>query len=486
MKVTFLIPPVLDGTRDVDRCFGCNYSIYFLPLLPVLYMATLLKNEADVVILDFPAQKKSRADFENFVACDDSDIYIFYTVFLCQKTDILARECLRKKRPGAYFIFSGPQATFNPQDFLDKEDTFMLRGEPEFIALELVRALKARSDLTGIPGLSYRGSGKIIHNPQLSIINDIDRLPIPDRSMLDHKFYYNPKLHNIPHTAALTSRGCFGRCWFCVPNSLSYARELEYKKHSQGKPAPRLHSAWRVIEEFRGISRLGFKSVSIIDDEFLWDDERTIQICSGVKDLKLEWSCLARPDKVSGRAARAMKEAGCAYVDLGVESFDEEVLKEIGKDMLPQDTERAVQVLRENDIEVEINVLFGATPKETKKTIRKTLRAVKKLNVDYALFSIANPFPGTDFYQAAKKEGWMVYGDYVAVDPSKSAIIAYPHLSKKKLEQFVAYAYLSFYFSPHYLLKQLLKVRSLKDFFNKFSAALKFFIRNFSNHRVSK
>src|SRR3989338_6683944 len=102
MKVSFLIPPVLDGTRDVDRCFGCNYNIYFLPLLPVLYSATVLKNDGESVsIVDFPAQKKKKEDFLKFIRNDNSDVYIFYTVFLCQNTDLMSREFIRGARKDA-------------------------------------------------------------------------------------------------------------------------------------------------------------------------------------------------------------------------------------------------------------------------------------------------------------------------------------------------------------------------------------------------
>ena len=480
MKVTFLIPPVLDGTQDVDRCFGCNYSIYFLPLLPALYSATLLKGEVEAVsILDFPALKKTKNDFKNFIQNDNSDVYIFYTVFLCQNTDLSARNMIREVRADARFIFSGPQATFAPEVFLDKSDTFAARGEPDFIIREIIRCLKSNSGLNNIMGLSYCLDGDIVHNPSGSIVMDIDEIPIPDRALLDHRPYFNPKLRNLPHTAVLTSRGCFGQCWFCVPNSLSYARELEYKKYFGRKPPPRLHSAERVIKEFLEIAKLGFKSVSIIDDEFLWDEKRTLEICAGIKDLELEWSCLCRPDKINEEVAKAMAGAGCAYVDLGTESFDQEILYAIKKDMLPADTERAVNILKKYNIQIEINILFGATPKETEATIKKTLMELKRLNVDYVLFSIANPFPGTDFYYAAKKEGWLFYGDYVPVDPARNAIISYPHLSKAKLERLVSYAYLTYYFNPHYLLRQLVKIRNPRDFWNKFSTALRFFRKNF-------
>lgn len=480
MKVTFLIPPVLDNTHNVDRCFGCNYGTYFLPLLPVLYPATILKEAADIVsIRDFAAFKNTEADFRDFIQSDNSEIYVFYTVFLSQKTDSLARDIIRELKNNVFFIFSGPQATYAPELFLDKDDTYVVRGEPEYLMREVTRAIKAGAGFSQVKGLSYRNGQELIHNPPAPFITDIDEIPIPDRALLDHTPYCNPKLHAIPHTAALTSRGCYGRCWYCVPNSLSYAQELEYKKYYHRKPPPRLHSAERVIKEFRAIAESGFRSVSITDDEFLWDENRTVEICSGIKGLKLEWCCLARPDKVTEKAVKAMSQAGCRYVDLGTESFDPDILAAIRKDMSPQDTKKAVRILKDYGISVEINVLLGATPQETEETIKTTLKEVKKIGADYVLFNIANPYPGTDFYDAARKNGWLIYGDYVPADGTREAIISYPHLSKERLEQFVAYAYLSYYFNPRYILKEVIKLKGYRDFKNKFSAALRLIKRNF-------
>jgi radical SAM superfamily enzyme YgiQ (UPF0313 family) len=480
MKITFLIPPVLDGFNNVDRCFGCNYSIYFLPLLPALYVATLLKKETEKIsVIDFPAQKKTEQDFKEFIENDNSDIYIFYTVFLCQNTDLIARRLIRGRVLNARFIFCGPQPTWAPEVFLDKSDTVVIRGEPEFISREVIRILKANSNLGEIKGISYRQDTEIIHNQAAPYIMDIDQIPIPDRTLLDHRPYFNPKLRKLPHTAVLTSRGCYGRCWFCVPNSLSYARELEYKKQTGRKPPPRLHSTERVIEEFNNIANLGFKSVSVIDDEFLWSEERTLQVCAGIENLKLEWSCLCRPDMINAKVAEALARAGCSYVDLGTESFDEGVLNAIGKDLAPSDTRKAVSILKNYHIAIELNVLLGATPQETEATIKKTLREVKRLNVDYVLFSIANPFPGTDFYYAAKKNGWMVYGDYVPVDPAKESIIYYPHLSKEKLQRYLSYAYLSYYFNPLYILKQIFQIKGIRDLRNKLMTAFNFIKRNY-------
>ncbi|HNX81297.1 MAG TPA: radical SAM protein [Candidatus Omnitrophota bacterium] len=480
MKITILIPPVLDKTAAVDRCFGCNYSIYFLPLLPALYIGTILKSLVESVeIIDFPAQKKNEKDFREFLKKDNSGVYIFYTVFLSQQTDLMARSIIRMLCPNARFIFTGPQASFAPESFLDQSDTFAVRGEPEFIVKDLVNSIKAGMQPIEIKGVSFLNEGKIIHNPASPVIANLDDIPLPDRSLLDHRPYYNPKLQGMPQTGMLTSRGCFGQCWFCVPNSLSYARELEYKKMHGVKPPGRVYSAQRVIAEFKDIRDRGFKAVSIIDDQFIWDEKRTLEICRGITGFGIAWSCLCRPEKITDEVACAMKKAGCVYVDMGTESLDQDVLLAIKKDMTPSDTQRAVEILKRNDIEVEINVLLGASDKETEGTIKRTIAQVKKLDADYVLFSIANPFPGTDFYEAAKSRGWLVYGKYVPVDPAKNSIISYPHLSKKKLESLCAYAYLSYYFTPRYIARQLCRVKSFADFFNKASTAIRFFFKNF-------
>jgi len=478
MKITFLMPPSLDGERCADRCYGCNYGIYFLPHLPTLYMATILQNDRyEIAIRDFAAKKQKKKDFLNFISNDDSNAYVFFTVFLSERNDIEARRLIRNIQDDAKYVYCGTQATWNPTAFLD-ENSYVIRGEPDFTILELAKVLQGHENIENVNGVSFMKNGKVKHNASRDLIKNIDDVPIPDRTLLDHSPYYNPKLSKTPHTAVLTSRGCFGKCWYCVPNSLSFARELEYKKYYDKKPAPRLHSVERVINEFREIAKLGFKSVSIIDDEFLWNDKRTVAICEGIKKLNLEWSCLARPDMVTEKSAKAMSEAGCYYVDLGVESFDQKVLDAIRKEMKVEDISKTIKILKDYGIEPEINVLLGATPVETEETIKKTINEVEKLDVEYVLYSIASPFPGTDFYYAAKEKGWMTTEDYIPIDPDKESLISYRHLSKNKLEELMNEAYKEHYFNPKYIIKQIKNIKSVKDFVNKTNTAINLIRRN--------
>lgn len=476
------MPPALDGTSAADRCFGCNYGIYPLPHLPTLSMATLLRdNGFSVAIHDFASKKTSVDEFRQFILKDDADICIFFSVFLSGKTDTLAREMIRNCRTSIRFIFTGTQPTSCPDQFLDMNDSYVIRGEPEFILLNLLQNFSAGKDATGINGVSWIKNNSIIENGSAGIIEDLDTLPIPDRTLLDHTPYYNPKLSRTPHTAILTSRGCFGKCWYCVPNSLSFSRELEFKRFSGKKPIPRLHSVRRVIDEFQIIHSQGFKSVTVLDDEFLWNEERTIAICNGIREFKLEWLCLARPDMITDQSVTAMAEAGCRYIDLGIESFSQSILNDVGKNISVGCARNAIATIKKYGIEPKVNILFGASPLETEETIRNTIDIAESLGVRYVLYNVAAPFPGTDFYTAARANHWFVTpdNDYHPLDPSAEAIIEYPHLSQKRLEYFLSYAYRRHYFNIGYLLSQIRSVQSFSDFWNKLGAAGRIFKRHF-------
>jgi radical SAM superfamily enzyme YgiQ (UPF0313 family) len=469
MRVSFITPPPLDGKPPVDRLYGCNYGLYFLPHVPTLYLATESKNNGHKVeIMDFASQKRDAKAFESYIRRESSDIYIFYTVFLTSETDKIAREMIRKANPNAKFVFIGPQPTWDPKMFLDKKDSIVVRGEMDISLQKALSAIGSGKGLSKVKGVSGVG----FENGMSEIVKDINKLPTPDRSLLDHTPYFNPKMKKTPHTAMLTSRGCSYRCSYCVPNSLSFARELEFKKKNKKKPVVTVRSADSVIKEFKELVDQGFRSVSIIDDQFLWEEKRTLDICDGIKDLGIEWSCLARPDRISKRTAEAMASAGCSYIDIGVESFDQSILDSVNKDLKVPEVFKAIDIIKNAGIEPELNILLGSSPLETEETIKKTLDTVKSLDVRYVLFSITSPFPGTDFYYMCKKNGWMTTPDYVPIDPAKDSLISYPHLSKERLEYWASRAYREFYFRPSYILKQLADVESFSDLKNKVGAAI--------------
>ena len=474
MKVNFITPPPLDGKMPAERIFGCNYGLYSQPNIFVLYSATVLKNAGhDVKVTDMVIENYDKKDFEKYIRNDDADVYVFYTVFLSKKTDIVAKKLIRRLRRGAKFIFMGTEPTANPKDFIDKSDVFVVRGEPEESVKELVEALDNRKKLNSIKGISYF-SRRVVNNVMRPPIENLDKLPIPDRTLIKREKYFNPKFPN-PFTIMLTSRGCFGQCYYCVPCSLSFAREIEYKKCFNRKPIPRQRSAESVVKELKLLHEQGYKSIYFVDDQFMWwDKKRMIKIFAALRKYGFKWGALARADTLlDEKIIRAMSKTNCSFIDIGIESFDQNILDYIRKGERVEDYYKSIRLLKKYGIEPEINVLLAASPLETKETIRKTLNEVKKLDCKYVLISVCTPFPHTEFHKIAKKEGWMTGKDYMPLDPIRSAQISYPHLTNKDLTEIVRNAYKEFYFRPKYLLKQLMDIRSISDVANKVRVAIK-------------
>ena len=252
----------------------------------------------------------------------------------------------------------------------------------------------------------------------------------------------------------------------CIPCSYSFAREIEYKRHFGKKPLVGLRSAKNVIAEFRQLKAEGYNAVAVIDDNFVNGKDRTIAICNGIKELGLEWGCLTRADAIKDpEIVKAMAEAGCRYVDLGVESFDQKVLDYIHKDMTVEDNIRAINLLRQYGITPKVNILFGASPYETEESIRRTVETAKKLDLDYISFGVVIPHPQTEYYKDIKAGGMFATEskDFEAVDPIKQATIDLPHISQKRLQEMVKWAYRSYYLRPSYAFRMLKKVKSFKQ-----------------------
>ena len=477
MKIDFIVPP---GKRRVpERVYGCSYQLYPQPELPMLYCASVLENSGHEALLrDFPLEANSEKDFEEYIWTSEADCFVLHSVYLSAQNDIDAARKIRTIRKDTPIIFFGPEPTRVPEEFLFDENLFIVRGEPELSFDKLIRALE-NGEMLNIPGISHRDD-KIRHNPSFGIIDDLDCLPIPNRELIERyrNLYYNPKLNKRPYTLISTSRGCAYRCYYCVPNAISWARGLEWKRYHEGqKPPIRVRSAENVIAEFKEVAYMGYKSVWVIDDMFLWNKKRIMRICDGIENLGIEFGVLARCDFLSNDVAVALKNAGCKIVDMGVESFDQNVLDYIQKNMKVSSIQKAINILKEVGIEPEVNLMFGTSPYETKEMIEKTIQKTIALDVNYALFSIATPFPGTELCEVAKKEGWInpekaknIAKNY---DPSEKAVMHLPNVNEKDLEQLQRYAKRRFYFRAKYVLKTLTCLRSPSQFTNLLKTAIK-------------
>jgi radical SAM superfamily enzyme YgiQ (UPF0313 family) len=475
MKITFLIPPVLPAgsQRPAERTAGCTTMVYPMVNIYELTMAALLERDRHAVSYeDFVNTKRNARQFNEFIEKDDSDVYVFWTVNLAIRTDLLATQIVNQLNADAYVVYLGPAATYYPTLFLTNQKQIIVRGEPEIPMQELCAYLAENQSFNDVNGISYLDpiSKKIKHNPFREPLHNLDSLPFPARHFVDKNFFRNPKLKRSPYTAVVTSRNCPFQCTYCVPSSLTFARELEHKANVGKKPFISQRSPENVVKEIEALAKEGYKAIGFMDDEFILNEKRLKTIASALKEHKIVWGCQTRADSISENIAKILKESNCKYVDIGVESFNDEILKDVRKNLTCKQIFDAVNLLHQYRVPVKLNILVGASPLETEETLKNTMGTALKLKVDQVMINLVAPFPGTDFYETAKKNNWIVGGEYVPTDVQHHSILSYPHLPNTTMEQLLNTYNRKFFLRPSYILKQLLKFSSPVELWKSFIA----------------
>lgn len=472
MKLTFLVPPCYDHKQPAERSAGCTRIVYpMINIYELTAAATLREAGYEVVYRDFVFDREEQSAFDRFLSRDNSDAYLLWTVNLSLESDLEAIRHIRMFHKSTPVIMMGPGPTYYMHRALYDNNTYLVRGEPELTLLELMDCLKKGISPVEVKGLTFVGpGGKRVSTPPRPLNPDLDSLPFPARDLLGDKVYHNPKLKTGPYTTAFTSRNCPYRCIYCVPSSLTFAREIEFRKEHPGrKPTIGFRSLESVEKEMDELAAQGYRAIGFMDDNFIWNEERTAGICKIMRKHDMLWGCQARVDAITEPIAKMLGESGCRYVDLGIESFNPAILEYIKKGITPDDIRRSVKLLKKYGVPVKLNVLIGSSPLETRETVMETLREAKKLDVDQVMFNIVSPFPGTEYYEICKENGWIKGGEYKPTDVQKESILDLPQISAEEMERLLFRNNLSYFLQPRFIWKQIKRFRSLSEF----KAALK-------------
>lgn len=466
MNLTFIIPPVFDNShKPAERTAGCTRIVYPAPNMYELTVVALLEDAGlKVSYKDFVFHNGTPSDLRKFLTTDNSDIYYIWSVNLAIEDDLQTIAMIRELQPDAFIMLMGPAPTYFTSRFLHDDKTVIARGEPEYTVKEWTLAVANGQDWSQTKGLSFFRDGKVINNPPRPLIKDLDELSFPARHHLSGKSYHNPKLKTGPYTTVLTSRNCPYKCIYCVPSSLTFAREIEFRKENGRKPPISFRSPESIDKELAQLHKEGYKAIGFMDDNFIWNEERTLALCASLKRYGFVWGCQARADAITEPIAKALNESGCKYIDIGVESFNDDILKFIKKGTTSEQICSSIKLLQKHNVPVKLNVLIGSSPLETKDTIKDTLRKAKKLKVDQVMFNIVSPFPATEFHKMAMENGWIENGEYRPTDVQRESILNYPHLSSRDMEKALFRNNLSYFISPSFIFKQIRRFSSWSEF----------------------
>jgi anaerobic magnesium-protoporphyrin IX monomethyl ester cyclase len=302
------------------------------------------------------------------------------------------------KRP--VVVLGGFMFTPDPAYFMRKFSVdYVVMGEGEYIFSELVTALGNRKSIDKIPGLAYWSGSEIIINSRRPPLKDIDQLPFPAWDKFPINAYV-PKVR-IPIGGAqrslpvLSSRGCLYKCAFC------YRMEPGYRQRS-------LES---VLEECRILVKDYHLNAICFRDELLMSTpDRAMEFAEAIlkSGMNIHFDIDGRLNAARPEALKLLKQAGCVYINYGVESLDQTVLNNLNKKQTIPEIISGVEETIKAGIHPGLNVIWGA-PGDNAETADKIVKFLNKYNTYGELRTLkpVTPYPGSPLYDLAVEKGFI-------------------------------------------------------------------------------
>lgn len=455
---TLLLQPTYDGFA-----LGAPVSLG--------YIASSLKNSGhEVALFDGSLHQAQEQDFLKIIAEKNPDLVGIPVMSRGHnKVKRLIRQ-IRENFADLPVVIGGPQVCAFPELALeDLGADYAVFGEGEKTACELADGLKNQNaDFSGIKGLVYKDSaGRVIKNAERDFFSNLDEIPFPAWDLMPPRDYSgNMESLTVPlkgkiAAPLLTSRGCPYNCTFCASGFI-WKRRIRFR------------SAQNVLSEIVYLKeKFMVDEIHIIDDNFTFDIERAKEICELLikNKLKVHWKCPngIRIDRVDRELMRLMKESGCYYVGVGVETAEVGLLRRIGKRIDLKSCSRVLEGFRETGILTSGFFIFGLMG-ETAKTMEKTLEFALRNKFDRAQFSIFTPYPGTkDFDDWLNGQDFKFQDiDWDKYDGTRFFPAKGEALDGLQVESFQRRAYLRFYLRPRVMFNMIfpLRPRKLKAFFS--------------------
>jgi anaerobic magnesium-protoporphyrin IX monomethyl ester cyclase len=373
----------------------------------LLSIATVLRDDGHAVRV-FDAYYTDQQLVERVAAFKPELVGVSFMTTEYPRAKAILRLC-KERLPDVAFCAGGYHVSALPERTLRELPLdFCVLSEGELTMQELCRRstsdLKNPSSLRDVQGIAFLGpDGEFVATPARPFIDDLDKLPIIDRELLDGGMGWyltlpgNIRGHLVERcTTILTSRGCPGNCLFCSSRAMWTNRM-------------RQRSSQNILDEIELLQKkYDVQGLFFLDDTFTANPRWILEFCEQWKQrgIRMTWGCSARVNTVREDILGPMKEIGCVQLDFGVESGNDEVLKRLHKGQNKEVILRAFDLLHKFKLNSLACFIIG-NPGETEKEIFETFEVAKRIRPDFAIFSILTPLPGSPLYGMAIENGWI-------------------------------------------------------------------------------
>jgi len=289
-------------------------------------------------------------------------------------------------------VAGGAHVTVRPEETLRRGFDVALCGEAERGIVRLVAALEGHGRVEDVPGVVFRRpDGRLAHGPPAERIDDLDALAPPYLAQdLFDPAWYGARGASVTPGGILTSRGCPARCTFCA----NYVTGRAFRDRA----------AHEVVREIRAWNEgWGVEFFPFWDDAFTVKPARLRELCAAFErsfDFPFGFNAITRANLVTPELLAAMRRAGLAHVNFGVESGDDRILAAIKKGIRTDQVVRALTWAKELGLATACNFMLGF-PQEDEAALERTLRFMERiapLTDTFSTLGVVVPFPGTPMY----------------------------------------------------------------------------------------
>jgi anaerobic magnesium-protoporphyrin IX monomethyl ester cyclase len=462
MKVLLVEPP-----KDIWFVMG----EYLPPPYGIIQLGAYVEQElpdVEIEVLDCNAKSLGWDDLRKHIDNTNPEIVASSSLATCNTYEVARTlQTAKKVDPEIFTVTGGQHFSFLAEECLEKypEIDAIVRGEGELTFTELIRRRLLSHHLDGLLGLTYRQDNKIYQSPDRPLIEDLELLPFPGYHLVRdivHKYHFAAMGgKDAPYALIEGGRGCPYRCTFCTQ-----------WRHWCG--VWRTKSPSRIADEMEYIyNEFGSRFIWLTDDNF-GPGKRAEQLADELLKRNvgddLMWFIQMRCDDVIRikEALPKMRESGLQWVMMGVESPLPEQLERYRKEVELSDAHEAVELLKKNDIFTHVMLIIGDR-QDTRESIEYTRRFVNGIDPDFVIYTVLTPFPGTDIYDSAKKNGWIEDDNLFHYDMAH-AVMGTETLSRRELQKELYKCYNSFYGSWGRRLRGILSTNELKRRINWYMA----------------
>jgi radical SAM superfamily enzyme YgiQ (UPF0313 family) len=470
-RALFIVPPTGLFYRD-DRCQVSLKGVSNAPRPPLdlAYMSAVLEEKGvECKMRDYPVEKGTWEDVKEDIKGFSPDMLIIYTTITSVKDDLRACNIAKELNPDIVTIAKGGDTTISPVERLEmcKDLDIALIGEPEITMLEIAQG----RDLKDIHGICYREMGRIVKTPKRHFVDNIDIFPFPSRHLLDQSNYVRPDTGEI-QTTIQSGRGCPAKCIYCLSRVVAGA-------------SLRLRSPKNVVDELEHCVRdYGIRNFFFRADTFTWDREWVVAVCKEIlkRKLDIQWVANSRANTVDDERLVWMKRAGCWLVSFGVESGNQYILDMTQKGITLEESREALRLAKKQGLKTFVTFLIGM-PWDTRETIMETFDFAREIDGDYFEVILPFPFPGTTYYEIAKRDGLIEDGAYDNIYDHFNSVVRTYHLSADELTELKKKSFWYLYARPHYIKKIISQCHSPRTFRNYLSFGVSKMKAHFASSR---